>query len=108
MLETYTYEAPSPPVEPESTVDDPATPPMEQDPHVSTDDLEISLDDPPVQDMELQTKSEVTYQLFEKRTKRGKDKLIDRYGYTYIKKCNDQMCLTGSVLSALRVTSARL
>ena len=61
---TFTDEASSTPVGPYSTVDDTPTPTMKQDPHVLTHDLEISLDE-----------GEVTYQLFEKGTQRGKLKL---------------------------------
>ena len=43
---TFTDEASSTPLEPESTVDDTATPTMERDSCVPTDDLENSLDDP--------------------------------------------------------------
>ena len=78
-------------------MDDPATPTMEQDPHIpaveqvsSIDDppdfpmeQEDSLDDPAIQDTELQPESEVTFQLFEKSTQRGRDKLIDSHGNTY-------------------------
>ncbi|KAK8395798.1 hypothetical protein O3P69_005719 [Scylla paramamosain] len=81
-------------------VDDPATPAMEHEPYIpaveqesSVDDppdlpmeLEDPLDDPAIQDTELQPESEVTFQLFEKGTQRGRDKFVDSHGYTYNKK----------------------
>ncbi|KAK3893761.1 hypothetical protein Pcinc_002463 [Petrolisthes cinctipes] len=88
---TYTDEPTSHPV------DDPATPAMEHEPHIpaveqesSIDDppdlpmeLEESLDDPAIHNNELQPESEITFQLFEKGTQRGRDKLVDSHGYTY-------------------------
>ncbi|KAK3863101.1 hypothetical protein Pcinc_031085 [Petrolisthes cinctipes] len=81
-------------------VDDPATPAMEHEPHIpaveqesSIDDppdlpmeLEESLDDPAIHNNELQPESEITLQLFEKGTQRGRDKLVVSHGYTYNKK----------------------
>ncbi|KAK3858804.1 hypothetical protein Pcinc_035028 [Petrolisthes cinctipes] len=91
---TYTDEPTSHPV------DDPATPAVEHQPHIpaveqesSIDDppdlpmeLEESLDDPAIHNNELQPESEITFQLFEKGTQRGRDKLLDSHGYTYNKK----------------------
>ncbi|KAK8371798.1 hypothetical protein O3P69_015698 [Scylla paramamosain] len=54
-----------------SSVDDPPDLPME---------LEESLDNPAIQNKELQPESEITFQLFEKGTQRGRDKLIDSHG----------------------------
>ncbi|KAK3875764.1 hypothetical protein Pcinc_019403 [Petrolisthes cinctipes] len=66
-----------PAVEQESSIDDPPDLPME---------LEESLDDPAIHNNELQPESVITFQLSEKGTQRGRDKLVDSHGYTYNKK----------------------
>lgn len=58
----------------ESSIDDPAAPPM---------DLESSIEDPAIRDTDLQPECEVKFQLIEEGTNRGRVKLIDSLGYTY-------------------------
>ncbi|MPC35670.1 hypothetical protein E2C01_029100 [Portunus trituberculatus] len=76
---SYTDKPAAPTVEEGSYTDEPATPAVEEE-------LESSIEDPSIQDTEPQAEGEVAFQIIEKGTKRGKDKLIDNLGYTYNKK----------------------
>ena len=79
MEDSYTNEPSAPTVDQDSYTDETAVLRVEEE-------LESSIEDPSIQDTEPLAESEVAFQIIEKGTKRGKDKLIDNLGYTYNKK----------------------